>query len=58
MTSTIKCLTCGNNISNIERFLDLPIELLNEDDNIDHQDLFREYEQSEFLRGPDKPYCN
>ena len=58
MTSTIKCLTCGNNISNIERFLDLPIELLNEDDNIDIQDLFREYKQSEFLRGPNKFYCN
>lgn len=58
MKSTTKCLTCDTKTSNIEPFLDLPVELINEDENIDIQDLFNDYKQSEFLRGSNKFYCN
>lgn len=58
MKSTTKCLTCDTKTSNIEPFLDFPIELINEDQSMDIQDLFNDYKQSEFLRGSNKFYCN
>lgn len=58
MKSTIKCLTCDTKTSNIESFLDFPIELINEDENINIQELFNDYKQSEFLKGSNKFYCN
>ncbi|KAG0657587.1 hypothetical protein C6P44_004593 [Monosporozyma unispora] len=58
LTNGTRCLTCDTRTSNNEPFLDLPIEMPNEEDSINIQDFLNDYNQTEFLRGSNKFYCN
>ncbi|CCF60535.1 hypothetical protein KAFR_0K01810 [Kazachstania africana CBS 2517] len=58
LTNQIKCLTCDTLTSNNEPFLDFPIEVKNDDEDLNIQDILNKYHQREILNGTNKFYCN
>ncbi|AGO10729.1 AaceriAGR370Wp [[Ashbya] aceris (nom. inval.)] len=57
MNNSIKCLTCDNITSNEEPFFDFAIPV-SEDEEVNVQDVLRDFHQREMLNGANKFYCD
>ncbi|AEY99192.1 FAGR370Wp [Eremothecium gossypii FDAG1] len=57
MNNSIKCLTCDNITSNEEPFFDFAIPV-SEDEEVNVQDILRDFHQREMLNGANKFYCD